>query len=94
MKLVVNDREVDFPTLPSDVPDDVVGGALGDVPGRVPPAPEPAGPTVAALVSGLGYPDHGIAVAVDAAVVPRSQWATAVLRPGVRVDVVTAVQGG
>lgn len=78
MKLVVNGREVDFPT---------------DA-GPVAPPAGTAGPTVAALLAGLGYPSHGIAVAVDAAVVPRSQWSTSALRPGVRVDVVTAVQGG
>lgn len=78
MRLVVNDREVDFP----------VGEAgLGDPPTQ-------ADRTVAALLAGLGYPAVGIAVAVDAAVVPRSQWSTAQLRPGARVDVVTAVQGG
>jgi len=49
--------------------------------------------TVAALVSRLGFPEKGIAVAVDLAVVPRSQWQTA-LADGARVEVVTAVQGG
>lgn len=49
--------------------------------------------TVAALVQGLGFPEKGIAVAVDWSVLPRSQWETA-LTDGARVDVVTAVQGG
>lgn len=79
MKLVVNDREVDFPT-------GTAGSGPVTGPGEV--------PTVAALLAGLGYPDQGIAVAVDASVVPRSQWSVAQLWPGVRVDVVTAVQGG
>lgn len=49
--------------------------------------------TVEALVARLGYPDKGIAVAVDWAVLPRSDWHT-VLSDGARVEVVTAVQGG
>jgi sulfur carrier protein len=49
--------------------------------------------TVAALLKSLGYPDRGIAVAVDQAVVPRSRWATA-LSDGASIEVVTAVQGG
>jgi sulfur carrier protein len=49
--------------------------------------------TVAALLQSLGYPDRGIAVAVDQAVVPRSSWA-ATLSEGASIEVVTAVQGG
>lgn len=49
--------------------------------------------TVAALLDRLGYPDRGIAVAVDWAVIPRSQWDTE-LTEGAKVDVVAAVQGG
>ena len=49
--------------------------------------------TVAALLQSLGYPDRGIAVAVDQAVLPRSSWATA-LSDGANIEVVTAVQGG
>ncbi len=49
--------------------------------------------TVAALVQRLGYPDKGIAVAVDWTVLPRSDWHTT-LSDGARVEVVTAVQGG
>ena len=49
--------------------------------------------TVAALLQTLGYPDRGIAVALDQAVLPRSDWATS-LFDGARLDVVTAVQGG
>ena len=30
--------------------------------------------TVAALVESLGFPDKGIAVAVDWSVLPRSEW--------------------
>jgi sulfur carrier protein len=55
--------------------------------------------TVATLLQSLGYPDRGIAVALDQTVLPRSCWATklsalaASSRP-VRLEVVTAVQGG
>jgi sulfur carrier protein len=49
--------------------------------------------TVAALLQWLGYPDRGIAVAVDQAVLPRSAWATR-LSDGAQLEVVTAVQGG
>jgi sulfur carrier protein len=41
----------------------------------------------------LGIPDKGIAVAVDWAVIPRSEWHHA-LSDGAKVEVVTAVQGG
>jgi sulfur carrier protein len=49
--------------------------------------------TVATLLQSLGYPDRGIAVAVDHALLPRSAWATA-LSDGAHLEVVTAVQGG
>ncbi len=49
--------------------------------------------TVAALLQSLGYPDRGIAVALDQALLPRSGWATT-LSDGARLEVVTAVQGG
>jgi sulfur carrier protein len=49
--------------------------------------------TVAALLATLGIPDKGIAVAVDWAVLPRSEWEHA-LSDGAKVEVVTAVQGG
>lgn len=49
--------------------------------------------TVAALLESLGFPDRGIAVAMDLAVLPRSRWATT-LFDGARLEVVTAVQGG
>jgi sulfur carrier protein len=49
--------------------------------------------TVAALLESLGYPDRGIAVALDWAVLPRSRWQTQ-LSDGARLEVVTAVQGG
>ncbi|QNJ94264.1 sulfur carrier protein ThiS [Mycolicibacterium fluoranthenivorans] len=49
--------------------------------------------TVEELVRDLGFPEKGIAVAVDWEVLPRSEWHT-VLADGARVEVVTAVQGG
>ena len=51
------------------------------------------GTTVAELIGTLGFPDKGIAVAVDWAVLPRSEWDD-VLTEGVKIEVVTAVQGG
>lgn len=49
--------------------------------------------TVAQLVERMGFPEKGIAVAVDWSVLPRGEWETT-LRDGARVEVVTAVQGG
>jgi sulfur carrier protein len=49
--------------------------------------------TVAGLLETLGYPDRGIAVALDQAVLPRSGWATT-LSDGAQIEVLTAVQGG
>ena len=49
--------------------------------------------TVAGLLDRLGFPEKGIAVAVDWAVLPRSRWQTT-LTDGARLEVVTAVQGG
>jgi sulfur carrier protein len=49
--------------------------------------------TVARLLESRGYPEKGIAVAVDWAVLPRSEWGRP-LADGAEVEVVTAVQGG
>jgi sulfur carrier protein len=49
--------------------------------------------TVAGLLARLGFPEKGIAVAVDWTVLPRSSWQTT-LTDGARLEVVTAVQGG
>ena len=49
--------------------------------------------TIAALLKSLGFPDRGIAVALDLSVLPRSDWATKLFE-GARLEVVTAVQGG
>ena len=58
--------------------------------------PLPVADLVARLLPGLvvdGAP-RGVAIAVDDAVVPRGAWSTTTVRPGDRVEVVTAVQGG
>jgi sulfur carrier protein len=54
------------------------------------------GATVAAVVKLLDLPGirRGIAVAVNAEVVPRAEWEERVLAEGERVEVVSAVQGG
>ncbi|BBY23052.1 sulfur carrier protein ThiS [Mycobacterium stomatepiae] len=49
--------------------------------------------TVAGLLESLGFPERGIAVAMDNTVLPRSSWTTK-LFDGARLEVVTAVQGG
>lgn len=49
--------------------------------------------SVADLIEGLGFPDRGIAVAVNWSVLPRSEWDRAVPADA-RIEVVTAVQGG
>ena len=51
------------------------------------------GTTVAELIDTLGFPDKGIAVAVDWTVLPRSEWDD-VVAEGAKIEVVTAVQGG
>ncbi|WP_123027107.1 sulfur carrier protein ThiS [Mycolicibacterium stellerae] len=49
--------------------------------------------TVAGLLDRLGFPEKGIAVAVDQTVLRRSDWQTT-LTDGARLEVLTAVQGG
>lgn len=49
--------------------------------------------TVAALLQSMGFPDRGVAVAMDDAVLPRSRWTTE-LFDGARLEIVSAVQGG
>jgi sulfur carrier protein len=51
--------------------------------------------TVEDVLAALGVEaQHGVAVAVDAEVVPRGAWATTPVADGARVEIVTAVQGG
>jgi sulfur carrier protein len=59
----------------------------------------PEGATVEALLQAVLPEDavvrrRGIAVALQGAVVPRSQWSSTALVPGAVVEVITAVQGG
>jgi len=51
--------------------------------------------TVEELLDALGVEARrGMAVAVDATVIPQGQWATTQVGDGARVEIVTAVQGG
>ena len=54
------------------------------------------GTTVQALLDALAVPGggRGVAVAVDAEVVPRGEWETTRLDEGARVEVLRAIQGG
>ncbi len=54
------------------------------------------GTTVRALLDALAVPggSRGVAVAVDAEVVPRGEWETTTLDDGARVEVLRAIQGG
>jgi len=58
--------------------------------------PSPVDPpvTIAQLLKAIGAPERGVAVAVDAEVVPRSEWAARELSCDEHVEVLTAVQGG
>ncbi len=37
---------------------------------------------------------RGVAVALDAEVIPRGEWGELVISPGARIEVLTAFQGG
>jgi sulfur carrier protein len=54
------------------------------------------GATVEAAVEALELPaaGRGVAVAVDAEVVPRGQWRAHELHEGARVEILRAIQGG
>jgi sulfur carrier protein len=54
----------------------------------------PHGATLADVLSRLAVPSHGVAAALDGAVVPRASWPDVILRDGAAVEVLTAVQGG
>jgi sulfur carrier protein len=58
------------------------------------PRPLEANTTVADLLADLSAGPRGIAVACNEDVVPRSSWATTVLAPGDRVEILDAAQGG
>jgi sulfur carrier protein len=53
-----------------------------------------SGATVEAVLASLELPDRGVAVAVDAEVVPRAEWPAHELNEGARVEVLRAIQGG
>jgi sulfur carrier protein len=55
-----------------------------------------AGATVEAAIAALELPAErrGVAVAVDAEVVPRTEWAGHELHEGARVEILRAIQGG
>ena len=53
-----------------------------------------SGATVEAVLASLELPDRGVAVAVDAEVVPRGEWPAHELSDGARVEVLRAIQGG
>jgi len=54
------------------------------------------GATVKAALDSLDLPaaGRGVAVAVDAEVVPRGQWERTTLHEGARVEILRAIQGG
>ena len=54
------------------------------------------GATVAAVLAGLDVepPRRGVAVAVDAEVVPREDWDAHAVSEGARIELLTAMQGG
>ena len=54
------------------------------------------GTTVAALLDTLDVPEkgRGVAIAIDAEVVPRGAWPDTALPDGAQVEVVIAIQGG
>jgi sulfur carrier protein len=62
-----------------------VNGTGRDLPDRA---------TVADAVAAVTGQARGLAVAVNGEVVPRARWAQTRLRPGDRVEVLTATQGG
>ena len=53
-----------------------------------------SGATVESALATLELPERGVAVAVDAEVVPRGQWPAHELSEGARVEVLRAIQGG
>jgi thiamine biosynthesis protein ThiS len=46
------------------------------------------------LTQVLNIPTGGLAVAVDQTVIPQSHWANCVLKPGDKVMLIRATQGG
>ena len=55
-----------------------------------------SGATVQSALAAIALPagERGVAVAVDAEVVPRGEWTARELSDGARVEVLRAIQGG
>jgi len=56
--------------------------------------PLPAAATVKTLLDELGMADQRLAVEVNEAVIPRSEYTTTPLQAGDRVEVIRAIGGG
>ena len=54
----------------------------------------PEGSTLAQALSSFGFEASEVAVAIDTAFVPRSQYASRVLMEGEQLEVLAPVQGG
>lgn len=54
----------------------------------------PEGTSVAELVAAMVESPRGVAVAINAQVVPRSAWRVTTVGPGDRIELLTAAQGG
>lgn len=52
------------------------------------------GTTLQNVVASFRLPDRGVALALNGAVVPRSDWPTTELSNDAQVEVITAMQGG
>ena len=55
---------------------------------------EAAGKTLADYLEDAGYDTRGIAVERNGAIVPKSQYASTILRDGDRIELVHCVAGG
>ena len=55
-----------------------------------------SGATVRSAIDALSLPaeGRGVAVAVDAEVVPRGEWESTILQEGAKVEILRAIQGG
>lgn len=55
---------------------------------------ESAAQTVQELVTELGLPDRGVAVAIDNKMVPRAGWADTILHENDNITIIKAAFGG
>lgn len=55
---------------------------------------EPFSGTVAELLVRFDFPQTGVAVAINGAVVPKSEWTTTDVDPDAVIEVLTAAAGG